>query len=111
MSNDIFSVDVPGIGTFTFWRRNEHHIHMIDAEKRRLLSRYAPHEELNAWATMIAVITVLTIKAPDGFRIEGDDQVVAGKVLAVYSALRDAEDLLNNHYHFTPNPVLSALWN
>ena len=112
MLSDTFTVDVPGIGAFTFWRRNEHFIHVIDAEKQRLLLSYALSEDLNAWATMIAVITVLTIKTPDNFRIlEWDDRDVTEKILAVYSALRDAEDLLNDHHTFTTRPILPALWN
>jgi len=105
-----FTVNVPGIGEFTFWRRNEHHVHIIDAEKQRLLSRYAHSEELNAWGTMVAVISVLTIKAPDSFKIEGGE-AVAEKMLTVYSALRDAEDLLNNHQHLIADPTPPALWN
>jgi len=114
MSNDTFSVDVPGIGTFTFWRRNERHIQIIDAEKFRLLDGYAPSDLLDAWATVVTVLDVLMVRVPDGWDIDATDPLDDGalqKILVVYLALRDAEDLLNNHHHLISNPALPALWN
>ena len=82
VASDQYHVDVPGIGTFTFWRRTEHYVRRIDGEKDRLLDGLdAPNEVLNAWATVTAVLAILTV----GQSYE--------RIVDVYAALREQEKI------------------
>ncbi len=92
---DDFIVSVEDIGSFTFGRRT-----MADefAIQRRFadLAGGADHTEwlaiVGGW---VAALTVLTVRAPDGWDIDDMDPLdgeVYAKLKKVYDALRDQED-------------------
>lgn len=89
-----FNVPVEGIGTFTFAQRKMADEIAIQVEYARLINGVQPTEWLAAVAGWISTLTVLTVRAPDGWDIgELDplDEESYGKLSRVHDALANRE--------------------
>jgi hypothetical protein len=94
--SDTFAVNVDGVGTFTFRRRNLRDQFRIGAEKARLTEGVKPiPEDLEISATAVSTLNVLTVEAPEGWNVEEMDPLdeqTYDKILKVFGALRARED-------------------
>lgn len=68
-----FTVDVDGVGTFTFGRRTMRDEIKIQVEYARLIEGVEPTEWLESVAGWLATLRVLTVLAPDGWDIDDLD--------------------------------------
>lgn len=89
-----FSVDVEGVGRFTFARRTMRDEIDIQREYSRLLDGVQPTPWFDALSNWISHLRVLTVRAPDGWSIDAldplnDDDYV--KLKDVYSAMTEQE--------------------
>ena len=94
MSRLPFTVEVEGIGTFTF--KHAAIIEQIGIETRqhRILGGPCDNEELSGWALMVARLDVLTEKAPEGWDLlamDFDDPETVPKLLLVHRRLREEQ--------------------
>lgn len=91
-----FTVDVDGIGAFTFSHRTMRDELRIGAEYSRLTEGVAtPTPWLASFAEMVAALKTLTAEAPSGWDIDAMDPFEASsysQILSAYNALRGAED-------------------
>jgi len=99
-----FTVDVEGIGTFTFARRRMADEFKIQTEYARILDGVKPTDWLDLVAGWKSVLSVLTVKAPEGWGrdIFGEpteniddmdpmDKDVYARIGRVFKALTDKE--------------------
>ena len=93
--NTDFVADVEGIGTFVFGRRKMADHVKIQVEYARLTEGVEPTPWLESVATWLAVLKILTVRAPDDFDLDEldplDDETYA-KLLKIYACLRAKED-------------------
>lgn len=90
-----FTVNVDGIGTFTFGRRKMADEIKIQVEFASIINGVEPTEWLQNVAGWISTLNVLTVRAPDGWNIEEMDPLdeeVYENMMLVYLALRAKED-------------------
>jgi len=89
-----FTIDVEGIGSFTFARRTMRDEIRIQREFARIIDGVEPTAWLEQVGGWISDLGVLTVEAPEGWDIEGmdplDDDTYA-KMAKVHAALRDKE--------------------
>lgn len=89
-----FTVDVEGVGTFSFGRRTMRDEIKIQVEYARLIEGVEPTEWLAVVAGWIATLRVLTVAAPAGWDIDEmdplDDQTYA-RLAKVHQVLVDKE--------------------
>jgi hypothetical protein len=90
-----FTVTVEGVGTFTFARRNMRREMAISAEFSRLTEGVeTPTPWLQTVAGWIAVLKVLTLRAPDGWELDELDPLDDDNystLFKVHAALREKE--------------------
>lgn len=90
-----FTVDVEGIGTFTFGRRRLADEVKIQVEYARLTEGVQPTPWLDLVATWLATLKILTVRAPDDWDIDEMDPLDEGtysRLMKVHAALREKED-------------------
>lgn len=103
-SND-FTVDVDGIGTFTFARRQMRDIYRIRGDYNKLTGGNYDEEGNYGDVSALAFVTLslLMVAAPTGFSLSTLDPLVDDqcdeKVLKVFTALREKE------LSFRPRPA------
>lgn len=90
-----FHVPVEGIGTFVFGKRTMADELAVQREFADILGGVEPTAWLQTMAGWLAVLRVLTVKAPDGWDLDAldplEDETYA-KLNRVYTALREKED-------------------
>lgn len=90
-----FTVDVPEVGRFTFGMRKlgdelevqKHYSRTLDGDEH-------PTEWLSTLAGWLATLTVMTVRAPEGWDIEGmdpTDQETYARLAQVYTAFVEKE--------------------
>lgn len=91
-----YSVEVEGVGVFSFARRNMRREMAIQAEYSRLTEGVAtPTPALDILAGVISTLKALTLSAPAGWNIDEMDALddeVYGRLMRVHAALRAKED-------------------
>lgn len=90
----IFSIDVPGIGAFSFRIRSLRDQFRIEAEASRILGGPIDDDLLKAGANAFATLMVLTETSPDGWNPEDFDpldSVATEKIFEVHRRLRQQE--------------------
>jgi hypothetical protein len=90
-----FTVDVDGVGTFTFGRRTWADELAIQVEYARILGGVPPTMLLDRMATWTAVLKTLIVRAPEGFDFETIDPLEMEdytKVSRVFDALNEKEN-------------------
>ena len=89
-----FTVRVDDVGTFTFGKRTMRDEIAIQVEFARLIDGVEPTAWLQAVGGWVSVLKVLTVRAPDGWDLDGmdplDDETYA-KLKRVYDALTEKE--------------------
>lgn len=89
-----FSIDVDGVGSFTFGRRAFRDELKTQVEYARIIEGVQPTPWLHAVATWISDLKVLTVRAPEGWDIEAmdpfDDQTYAD-LMKVHGGLLEKE--------------------
>lgn len=90
-----YTVQVDGVGLFTFGRRKMADHVKIQVEYSRLTEGVEPTPWLDCIATWLSVLKVLTVRSPDTFVLDDldplDDDTYAN-LLKVHAALRAKED-------------------
>jgi hypothetical protein len=89
-----FTVNVDGIGTFTFGRRTMRDEISIQREYARILDGVEPTDWLATVGGWISVLSVLTVSAPPGWNIDEMDPTESAtyeRLSTVYGALREKE--------------------
>jgi len=89
-----FRVTVPDVGDFVFGKRTMRDEISTQVEYARFLDGVSPTPWLEAVVGAIADLTVLTVKAPDGWDIEAmepHDPVTYAKLIAVHRGLLEKE--------------------
>ena len=92
-----FTVEVDGIGTFTFGRRRQRDVYRIRGEYNRLTGgNYAEDGNFNDFPALAhATLAVLMVQAPEGFDLNDLDPLTDddcdSKILKVFAALREKE--------------------
>lgn len=89
-----FTVDVEGIGVFTFGRRTMGDEIAIQVEYARILNGVVPTAWLNAVGGWISTLRVLTVRAPEGWDVDALDPLDAqtyARLDRVHSALVEKE--------------------
>lgn len=88
-----FALDVEGIGRFVFGRKTVMDALAIECEYTRLTEGLdVVPDYLGVLASAIANLRILTVKAPDGWDIEGmdgEDEETYTRLKKVWGALRD----------------------
>jgi hypothetical protein len=85
-----FDVMVEGIGNFRFAKRTMRDELAIQVEYARMIDGVIPTDWLHSVAGWISALTVLTVKAPDGWDIEAVDPLdpdTYANLALVYEAL------------------------
>lgn len=88
------TVEVDGVGSFTFRRRTIKDQFRIEAEVGRMLGGPAPDDMLRAGALAYATLLILTTQAPDGWDLDELDplnQEDTDKLFLVHRRLREVE--------------------
>ena len=95
MSIKPYQLEVDGIGEFTFRRRNMRDQIRIEAEAERITGGPVENKSpLQRAAIAIATLSVLTVKAPDGWDVDAMDpleQADVETVLKVAGEVYEAE--------------------
>lgn len=65
-----FDIDVEGVGSFTFGKRNMRDEIKIQVEYARFIEGVEPTEWLALVAGWISTLKVMTVRAPDGWDLE-----------------------------------------
>lgn len=94
-SDTDYTVDVDGIGTFTFGQRKMADHIKINVEYARLLEGVTPTPWLDTLTQWVSTLKVLMVRAPEGFVLEDLDPLedsAYAKLFKVYTALRAKED-------------------
>ena len=92
-----FTVDVEGIGTFVFARRQQRDVYRIRGEYNKLTGgNYDDDGGFNDFPALAhATLAVLTVESPDGFSLDKLDPLTDDscdeKILKVFAALREKE--------------------
>lgn len=89
-----FRVTVPDVGDFVFGKRTMRDEIATQVEYARVLDGVSPTPWLEAVVGAIADLSVLTVKAPDGWDIdamEPHDPVTYSKLIAVHRGLLEKE--------------------
>lgn len=89
-----FTVEVQGIGNFTFGRRTMKDEIKIQVEYARIIEGVEPTEWLQSVGGWLAAFKVLTVRAPEGWDIDEMDpldQETYTRMALVYAALREKE--------------------
>jgi hypothetical protein len=89
-----FTVDVEGIGRFTFGRRRMRDELDIQREFADIIGGVQPTPWLEAVGGWISALKVLTVRAPDGWDLEDMDPLESQtytRLNRVYQALREKE--------------------
>ena len=89
-----FTVQVDGVGTFTFGRRTMRDEIAIQVEYARIIDGVEPTAWLQAVGGWLSVLRTLTVRAPDGWDLDNmdplDDQTYAN-LSKVYETLSERE--------------------
>lgn len=85
-----FTVQVEGVGTFTFGRRTMGDEIKIQVEYARIIDGVVPTEWLQLVAGWISTLRVLTVRGPEGWDIDALDPLDAES----YAKLRDVHSAL-----------------
>lgn len=95
MTQNEFTIDIPGEGAFTFAKRNMRKELQIQAEYSRLTEGVdTPTSQLEMLAGIMSTLKVLTISAPKGWVLDELDPLDPdsySRLLAVHAALRQKE--------------------
>lgn len=89
-----FTVNVEGVGTFTFARRTMRDEIAIQVEYARILDGVTPTAWLEAVGGWLSVLRVLTVRAPEGWDLDNLDPLESedyAKLHNVYQALVEKE--------------------
>lgn len=90
-----FSIEVDGIGPFTFAKRTMRLEFRVQAEQSRLTEGQAePSQQLATFAAIFSQLKVLTIDAPEGWDLDAmdpNDDDTWARLMKVHSALRAKE--------------------
>lgn len=89
-----FIVPVDGVGTFTFGKRTMRDEIAIQVEFARLIDGVEPTAWLQAVCGWMSVLKVLTVRAPDGWDLDGADPLedeTYARLSRVYESLVDQE--------------------
>lgn len=89
-----YTVSAEGIGSFTFGRRRMRDEIAIQVEYARIIDGVEPTSWLQAVGGWISTLRVLTVRAPDGWDIDGMDPTdpeTYAKIRLVYEGLSDKE--------------------
>lgn len=89
-----FRVTVPDVGDFVFAKRSMRDEIQAQVEYARMIDGVTPTPWLEAVCGAMADLTVLTVKAPDGWDVETMDPHDAdtfAKLIAVHRGLREKE--------------------
>ena len=89
-----YTVDVDGVGTFTFGRRKMADEVKIQVEYARLIDGVKPTEWLAIVAGWLSVLKTLTVRAPEGWDLDDldpTDDATYAKLSRVHSALTEKE--------------------
>jgi hypothetical protein len=89
-------VDVEGIGAFTFARRTMRDEISVQIEYAKLLGGVEPTPWLSAVCGWLSVLSVLTVRAPEGWSTDPDamdplDEEVYARLSRVHGALVEKE--------------------
>lgn len=89
-----FTVQVDGVGTFTFGRRTMRDEIAIQVEYARIIDGVEPTAWLQAVGGWLSVLRTLTVRAPEGWDLDNmdplDDQTYAN-LSKVYETLNERE--------------------
>lgn len=90
-----FSIEVPGVGPFTFAKRTMRLEFAIQAEQSRLTEgQEKPAPQLAMFSAIFAQLKVLTLTAPKGWDLEAmdpNDDSSWDRLVSVHKAMRDKE--------------------
>jgi hypothetical protein len=90
-----FSLPVEGVGTFVFAQRKMADHLRIHVEYSKITEGVMPTPWLDTFATCIATMRVLMVRAPEGFDLDELDPLdpkSEEKILLVRAALKEKED-------------------
>lgn len=89
-----FTVQVDGVGTFTFGRRTMRDEIAIQVEYARIIDGVEPTAWLQAVGGWLSVLRTMTVRAPDGWDLDAmdplDDETYA-RISKVYEAFVEKE--------------------
>lgn len=89
-----FVVDVEGVGSFTFGKRTMRDEIKVQVEYARLIEGVEPTEWLDVVCGCIALLRVMTVRAPDGWDIDSMDPLdedTYARLMKVHAALTAKE--------------------
>ncbi len=100
-AND-FIVDVEGIGSFSFGKRNMRDEIRIQVEFARMIDGVDPTEWLSLVAGWLSTLKVMTVRSPEGWNVDELDPLDS----ATYAKLKKVSDALDaKELSFRSKPV------